>query len=63
MRQSRTYSITQSYAYTPSKDIFQRPRTSMTARRTSRFASFVLGLVLGTGMAVLLSLLSAWFSS
>ena len=63
MRQSRTYSIIQSYAYTPSKDIFQRPQTAMTARRVSRFASFVLGLVLGTGMAALLSLLSAWFSS
>jgi hypothetical protein len=61
MREQRTYSITQSYAYTPSKDILQRPQTSMTARRASKFVSFVLGLVLGTGVAVLLSLLSAWF--
>ena len=63
MREQRTYSITQSYAYTPSKDILQRPQTSMTARRASKFVSFVLGLVLGTGVAVLLSLLSAWFFS
>jgi len=35
----------------------------MTARRASKFVSFVLGLVLGTGIAVLLSLLSAWFFS
>ena len=63
MREQRTYSITQSYAYTPSKDILQRPQTSMTARRASKFVSFVLGLVLGTGIAVLLSLLSAWFFS
>ena len=63
MREQRTYSITQSYAYTPSKDILQRSQTSMTARRASKFVSFVLGLVLGTGIAVLLSLLSAWFFS
>jgi hypothetical protein len=62
MRQHRTYSITQSYAYTPSKDILQRLQTPMTAGRASRFASFFLGLVLGTGMVVLLSLLSAWLS-
>jgi len=61
MREQRTYSITQSYTYTPSKDILRRPQTSMTARRASKFVSFVLGLVLGTGVAVLLSLLSAWF--
>ena len=36
---------------------------SMTARRVSRFVSFVLGLALGTGIAVLLAMLSAWFSS
>jgi hypothetical protein len=63
MREQRTYSITQSYAYTPSKDILQRPQTSMTARRASKFVSFVLGLVLGTSVVVLLSLLSAWFFS
>jgi hypothetical protein len=38
-------------------------RRSMTARRVSRFVSFVLGLALGTGIAVLLGTLSAWFSS
>jgi hypothetical protein len=38
-------------------------RRSMTARRVSRCVSFVLGLALGTGIAVLLATLSAWFSS
>jgi hypothetical protein len=61
MRQQRTYSIPQSYAYTPSKDILQRPLTSMTPGRASRCVSFVLGLALGTGVAVLLSLFSPWF--
>jgi len=36
---------------------------SMMARRVSWFVSFVLGLALGTGIAVLLATLSAWFSS
>ena len=36
---------------------------SMMARRVSRFVSFVLGLALGTGLAILLGTLSAWFSS
>jgi hypothetical protein len=36
---------------------------SMMARRVSWFVSFVLGLALGKGMAVLLGTLSAWFSS
>jgi hypothetical protein len=61
MRQQRTYSIIQSYAYMPSKDILQRPRTPMTPGRVSKCVSFVLGLALGTGVAVLLSLLNAWF--
>jgi len=38
-------------------------RQSMMARRVSWFVSFVLGLALGTGIAVLLATLSAWFSS
>ena len=38
-------------------------RRSMMARRVSRFVSFVLGLALGKGIAVLLAMLSAWFSS
>jgi len=62
LRQHRTYSIAQSYLYTPSKDIFQKPQIPMTARRASRFVSFVLGLALGTGVAVLLAQLIAWVS-
>jgi len=63
MRQYRTYSIAQAYAYTtPGKDILQRLQTPRTAHRASRFVSFVLGLALGTGVAVLLAQLSAWFS-
>jgi hypothetical protein len=63
MKQYRTYSIAQAYAYTPSNDILQRLQTRMTTRRVSRLVSFVLGLALGTGGAVLLSLLSAWLSA
>ena len=59
MRQQHTYSIAQSYAYTPSKDILQRPQE----RRASRFVSFVLGFTFGTGLAILLAQLSSWFSS
>jgi len=62
MRQYRTYSIAQAYAYTPSKDILQRLQTPMTAHRVSTFVSFVLGLALGTGVAALLVQLSAWLS-
>ena len=54
MRQYRTYSIAQAYAYTP--------KISLTAHRVSRFVSFALGLALGTGVAVLLAQLSTWFS-
>ena len=63
MRQYRTYSIAQAYAYTPSKGILQRLQTPMTAHRASKFVSFVLGLALGTGVAVLFSLLRTWFSA
>ena len=62
MRQHHTDSITQSDAYIPGRDIFQRTQTPMTAGRASRFATFVLGCAFGMGMTVLLSLLSAWFS-
>jgi hypothetical protein len=61
MRQQRTYSIIQAYAYTPNKDILQRSQTHLAPSRVAKCVSFVLGLALGTGMAVLLSLLSTWF--
>jgi hypothetical protein len=61
MRQQRTYSIPQAYAYTPRKDILRRQQTFLTPGRTSKCVSFVLGLALGTGVALLLSLLSTWF--
>ena len=61
MRQQRTYSIPQAYAYTPRKDICQRQQTFMTPGRASKCVSFVLGFALGTGVAVLLSLLSSWY--
>jgi hypothetical protein len=63
MREQRTYSITQTHVYPPDKDILQDTRTPMTTRRASRFVSFVLGLVLGTGVAVLLAQLSTWLSA
>jgi len=62
MRQHRTYSIAQAYAYTPSKDIFQRPQILLATRRATRFTSFLLGVGLGTGVAVLLTWISAWLS-
>ena len=63
MREPRTYSITQPHAYTPDTDILQDAQTPITTRRASRFVSFVLGLVLGTGVAVLLAQLSTWLSA
>jgi len=63
MREPRTYSITQTHASTPDKDILQDTQTPITTRRASRFVSFVLGLVLGTGAAVLLAQLSAWLAA
>jgi len=63
MRQQHTYSIAQAYAYTPCKDLLQRSQISITARRASRFVSFILGLALGTGIATLLGTLGAWLSS
>jgi hypothetical protein len=62
MRQQRMGLITQAYTYIPSKDILQKTQTSMTTRRASRLASFVLGLVFGLGMIVLLALLSVLLS-
>jgi hypothetical protein len=63
MREQRTYSITQTHAYTPDNDILQDTRIPMTIHRASKFVSFVLGLVLGTGAAVLLAQLSAWLAA
>jgi hypothetical protein len=63
MRQPRTSSITQTHAYTPDNDLLQDPWAPLTTRRASRGVSFVLGLALGTGVAVLFSLLSTWFSA
>jgi hypothetical protein len=63
MRQPRPYAITLTHAYTPDSDILQDTWTPMTTRRASRCMSFVLGLALGTGVAVLLSLFSTWFSA
>jgi hypothetical protein len=53
-------SITQTHPYTPDKDILQDMRTPLTPRRATRFASFILGLVFGTGVVILMALLSAW---
>jgi hypothetical protein len=63
MREQRTYSITQPHASIPDTDILQDTQTPITTRRASRFVSFVLGLVVGTGVAVLLAQLSTWLSA
>ena len=59
MRQHRTYLISQTHAYASDKDMLQDTWRPMTTGRASTFVSCVLGLVLGTGVVVLLSLLSA----
>jgi hypothetical protein len=63
MSEQRTYSSTQTHAYIPDKDMLPDTRTPLTTDRASRFVSFVLGLVLGTGVAVLLAQLSTWLSA
>jgi hypothetical protein len=63
MRQPRTSSISQTQAFTPDNDILQNTWTLTTTRRMSRVGSFVLGLALGAGVAVLLSLCSTWFAA
>jgi hypothetical protein len=60
MRQRRMYSLSQSYSYTPSKGMLQRTPTAITARRATRVVSFVFGFALGTGISLLLILLSTW---
>ena len=62
MRQPRTDAVTQRHASTPDAQSLQHPWPPMPTRRASRVASFVLGLALGTGVAVLLAQLSAWLS-
>ena len=62
MKQRRMYSLSQSYAYTPSKDMLQRTPTAIIAHRVTRVVSFVLGFALGTGVSLLLVLLSTWLS-
>jgi uncharacterized protein involved in exopolysaccharide biosynthesis len=63
MRQPRTDAVTQRHASTPDAQSLQHPWPPMPTRRASRVASFVLGLALGTGVAVLFSLLRTWFSA
>jgi hypothetical protein len=63
MREPCTSSIPQPQAYTPDTDMLQDTQTPITTRRASKFVSFVLGLVLGTGVAVLLAQLSTWLSA
>ena len=62
MKQHHMNSLSHSYASIPSPDILQRPPTAITARRVTRIVSFVLGFALGTGVSLLLVLLSVWLS-
>src|SRR5262249_40228394 len=61
MRQPRPCSVTQRHASPLDVQSLQHPGASMPPRRASRMVSFVLGLALGTGVAVLFSLLRTWF--
>jgi len=63
MKQPHTCSVTPTHASTPDAPMLPHPRTPMPTRRASRCVSFALGLALGTGVAVLFSLLSTWFSA
>jgi hypothetical protein len=63
MRQPRTCAVTQRYASPLDAQSLQHPGAPMLPRRVSRVVSFVLGFALGTGVAVLLSLLCAWFAA
>ena len=63
MRQPRTDAVTQRHASTPDAQSLQHPGAPMLPRRASRVVSFVLGFALGTGVAVVLSLLRTWFSA
>src|SRR5262245_4366356 len=61
MRQPRTCSATQRHASPLDAQSLQYPGAPMPPRRAARVMSFVLGLALGTGVAVLFSLLRTWF--
>jgi len=63
MKQPRTCSVTPTHASTPDAQSLPPPRTPMPTRRVTRCVSFALGLALGTGVAVLCSLLRTWFSA
>jgi len=63
MRQPRTCSVTQRHASPADAQSLQHLGTRMPPPRASRVVSFVLGLALGTGVAVLLSLFSTWCSA
>jgi hypothetical protein len=62
VRQPRICSVTQRHADTSDAQSLQHPWTPLPTRRASRVGSFVLGLALGTGVAILFSLLRTWFS-
>ena len=61
MRQPRPCAVTQRHASPLDAQNLQHPGASMPPRRASRAVSFALGLALGTGVAVLFSLLRTWF--
>jgi hypothetical protein len=63
MREPRTDAVTQRHASTPDAQSRQHPLTPLPTRRASRVGSFVLGFALGTGVAVLFSLLCTWLSA
>ena len=61
MSQPRPCSVTPHHASPLDAQSLQHPGASIPPRRASRVVSFVLGLALGTGVAVLFSLLRTWF--
>jgi len=63
MSQPRPCSVTQRHASPLDAQSLQHPGAPMVPRQASRVVSFVLGFALGTGVAVLLSLLRTWFSA
>ena len=60
MRRHRTYSPVQAHTSTLCKDTIMELQTHMPTCRATRGSAVVSRIALGTGMAVLLALLSGW---
>jgi hypothetical protein len=62
MRQHRTNALVPPHTHTPGHDGIRETQTSMSTHRAAKLPAVVLGLALGTALAVILLMLSAWLS-